>query len=317
MAAEHVGYGKLILFGEHIVVYRHPALVAAVAARTTCEVKKVDGTGKWTVIDDRPAVPEYKVTKKAEQDESTQLVLDYLKIPLDEASIEIRLGGDLTCTSGIGASAANCVALARALNELYSLGLTEEGINAAGYEGEKGYHGTPSGIDNTASTYGGVLSYQRTEGDPIFAPVDVAKGGVEIVYASTGMTASTSEVVGDVRKKKEADEAWFADLVKRYTAVYEAGKTALAAGDWKALGEQLDANHAICQEMTVSCKELDELVDTARAAGAIGAKMSGTGRGGLMVALTPGGETQDAVAKALEAKAPFVWKTKLFGAGDA
>ena len=93
--------------------------------------------------------------------------------------------------------------------------MTPEQVNAAGYEGEKGYHGTPSGIDNTAATYGGLLKFQRTDDDPIFEPQALPLA-CRIVYASTGITASTTEVVGDVKAKKEADPAWYAALEKRY-----------------------------------------------------------------------------------------------------
>ena len=212
-------------------------------------------------------------------------------------------------------------------------------VNAAGYEGEKGYHGTPSGIDNTAATFGGVLRFQRTESAPIFIKKKI-KSPVRIVYASTGITASTSKVVGDVRAKKEADPAWFDALLTkcatrepsrtdwrtelhpyhpvahacccgRYVALQARGEAALDSGDLPTLGKLLDENHALCQQLTVSCKELDDLVLAARAAGAIGAKMSGTGRGGLMLALTPTPESQAAVKKALEKLAPQVWTTTL------
>jgi mevalonate kinase len=116
--------------------------------------------------------------------------------------------------------------------------------------------------------------------------------------------------VADVRAKKEADEAWFGALIGKYQELVVKGEQALDDADWNALGQLLNENHALCQELTVSCKELDTLVDAARAAGAIGAKMSGTGRGGLMLALTPGKESQDAVAEALlKAGAAQVWKT--------
>ena len=97
----------------------------------------------------------------------------------------------------------------------------------------------------------------------------------------------------------------------RYTALAAKGEAALDAGDMAALGRLLDENHALCQELTVSCKELDDLVVAARGAGAVGAKMSGTGRGGLMLALTPTAESQAAVAKALKKIAPQVWTTTL------
>ena len=97
----------------------------------------------------------------------------------------------------------------------------------------------------------------------------------------------------------------------KYEALLKRGESALDAGDLNALGKCLDENHALCQELTVSCPELDALVDAARAAGAIGAKMSGTGRGGLMIALTPSAAVQDKVKEALSKLAPQVWTTFL------
>ena len=303
------GYGKLILFGEHFVVYKVPALVAAVSDYTSCEVKLVPGGSGISGEDNRPAVPGYKVEKKEEHDEAVKLVLNHMGCGFTNQGVEVTFGGNLTAVSGIGASAAATVSLARAVAAAQGKTLTEEQINQAGYEGEKGYHGTPSGIDNTAATYGGVLRFQRTDGDPIFVTKKL-KSPVEVVYASTGITASTSKVVGDVRAKKEADEAWFAGLMAKYESLVVKGEQALDDADWPLLGQLLNENHTLCQELTVSCKELDTLVEAARSAGAIGAKMSGTGRGGLMLALTPGKETQDAVALALSnAGAAQVWKT--------
>jgi len=306
-------YGKLILFGEHFVVYKVPALVGAVSAYTDCEVEfqeNDDETHGLEIVDDRPAVPNYKVTKAAEADVAINLVLKHFNLDPTKRGLKLTFGGDLTCASGIGASAAQVVALSRAIGLALPKELTEDEINAAGYEGEKGYHGTPSGIDNTASTFGGVLRFQRTDGDPIFVKKQI-KEPIRIVYASTGITASTTTVVGDVKAKKEADEAWFAALLARYITLVKDGEAALDAGDMPTLGKLLNENHTLCQELTVSCKELDDLVLAAREAGAVGAKMSGTGRGGLMLALTPTEEQQDAVAAALEKLAPQVWKTTL------
>ena len=301
-------FGKLILFGEHLVVYKAPALVGAVSAYTDCKLEYLDKPG-LEVIDNRPAVPLYKVKKKAEGDEAINLTLTHLGVDPKARGVRLTFGGDLCCASGIGASAAQVVSLARAVNIADSRSLSEDEINAAGYEGEKGYHGTPSGIDNTAATFGGLLRFQRTDGAPIFEKKSFPSA-IRIVYASTGITASTTEVVGDVRKKKEADEAWFADIMGKYKTLLEEAEKAVEGGDLINLGKLLDQNHALLQDLTVSCKELDELVDAARVAGALGAKMSGTGRGGLMIALTPTEEIQDAVATALEkCGAPQVWKT--------
>ena len=207
-------FGKLILFGEHFVVYKAPALVGAVAAYTDCKVEFTEGKAGVEVVDERPAVPNYKVQKKEEGEEAVALVLAHMGVDTSTRGVKLTFGGDLTCVSGIGASAAQVVALARAIGLVEGRGLSSEEVNAAGYEGEKGYHGTPSGIDNTASTYGGVLRFCRTDGAPLFES-KALREPVRIVYASTGITASTSTVVGDVRAKKEADEPWFAALLER------------------------------------------------------------------------------------------------------
>jgi len=322
-------FGKLILFGEHFVVYKVPALVGAVAAYTDCSIEVVDvdesdnvktnegdeskannDTGIVEIVDNRPAVPNYKTKKAEEGKKAVDLVLNHFKIFGKGKKAKLTFGGNLCCASGIGASAAQVVALARAVKQTLPqfATLTDDEINAAGYEGEKGYHGTPSGIDNTAATFGGLLKFQRTEGEPIFEKKKL-KEPIRIVYASTGITSSTTEVVGDVRAKKEADPAWFDALLNKYCDIVSKGEKVLEDGNIIELGKLMDENHKILQDLTVSCDELDTLVVAAKKAGAIGAKMSGTGRGGLMIAIVGCEETQNAVADALDKIAPQVWKT--------
>ena len=195
-------FGKLILFGEHFVVYKAPALVGAVSAYTDCETEFLEGEKPGlTVIDNRPAVPNYKVKKQDEANEAIRLVLKHFKVDPEKNHIKLTFGGDLCCVSGIGASAAQTVSLSRSLSLTLPKEMTEDEINAAGYEGEKGYHGTPSGIDNTAATFGGLLRFQRTDADPIFTKKKINQP-IRIVYASTGITASTTQVVGKSSLKK-------------------------------------------------------------------------------------------------------------------
>jgi len=309
----HRGFGKLILYGEHFVVYRQPALVAAVTASTDATVEL--STAEWStglIVEDlRPAVPGYKDKKADEMLESTRLVLDHFGVDPKKRGVKVVLSGDLAPVSGIGASAANCVSVARALAEALGKEVTEKEINRAAFIGETAYHGTPSGIDNTASTYGGVLRFQRTEGDPLFENFSL-KTEVPIVYASTGITSSTTEVVGDVRARKEKDPEWYDKLAAQYLDLFGRAETAVkseTATLAATLGKLANENHALLQELTVSCKELDDLVIAARHAGALGAKMSGTGRGGLMFAVCEDAASQDRVAAALEKLAPQVWKT--------
>jgi len=146
-------------------------------------------------------------------------------------------------------------------------------------------------------------------GDPTFKPIKLDHS-VHLIIASTGITASTTEVVGDVRKKKDADPAWFDALAKEYDSLVHDALDALKSSNLKKVGELMNRNHELLQELTVSCKELDNLVEIARANGALGSKMTGTGRGGNMIAIAADASTADRIAEALEkGGAAFVIKT--------
>ena len=303
------GYGKTILFGEHFVVYGVPALASAIGDATTCIVESKGGTG-YELNDDRPEVPGYKEEKFDDQKISIKNVLDFMGVNLNETALKITFGGELVCASGVGASAASCVSLARAINDEFNLGWDDEKINAAAYEGEKGYHGTPSGIDNTASTFGGLVYYIRNlEGGPNTIETIKLEKPIELVIASSGMTASTSVVVGDVRKKKEEDPEWFEGIVKEYGDVIKEGRKALENMEVKRVGQLMDKNHELLKKLTVSNDVLDKMVALARDNDALGAKVTGTGRGGNIIALTPGAELQDKVYNALKDAGYPAWKT--------
>ncbi len=294
------GKGKSILFGEHFVVYGIPAIAAGIALETVAIVTRKDTPG-WSLDDNRPAMSGYKEKKADEQRVSIDNVLNYCDIDLSREGIHIELAGDLVCASGVGASAASCVALAKALDAEFGLDFSLEQINQAGYEGEKGYHGVPSGIDNTASTYGGLIWFIRDMGggSPAFEALKL-KESMHLVIATTGLTASTKEVVGDVRTKKENDPAWFERIVSEYKELVNDARDALMRIDRNRVGKLMNKNHDLLQQLTVSCTELDNLVNIARENGALGAKMTGTGRGGNMISLAQDRKSAERIAEALE-----------------
>jgi mevalonate kinase len=307
---QHNGFGKVILFGEHVVVHGAAAIVAGVSEYTDCSLRVLPGKPGLEVVDNRPAVPGYKVAKRDEQKLAHNLVLKHHQIDLSKDGLEATLGGPLVPSSGIGASASDVVALSRALNELYNLKLTEDQVNHSAFVGEGGYHGTPSGVDNTAATFGGLLTYQKTAKGPKFTKMP-SKTPLYLVVVSTGITASTTKIVGEVREIKEKQPEHFAGIMRDYQTVFDAATDAIKAGDIDRLGQLMNENHRICQRMTVSCDELEAIVTTARSAGALGAKMSGTGRGGIAVALCRDAVSQAAVAAKLKAHCPeakFVWQ---------
>jgi len=303
------GYGKTILFGEHFVVYGLEGIPCALRQVTTARVKKISGEKGYELVDNRLATPSYKEEKKGEYSSLISRILEYMQV---KNRVQITLGGDLYAASGMGASASCAVAIARAINEEYKLSWNNEQINKAAFEGETAGSGTPSGIDNTVATYGGFLLFKKnlTGGENKIEVVTI-KQPVEIVLGNSGKTALTKEVVGDVKKIKEANPEKMAKIFAEYEKIEQEAVKALKNYDLKKLGKLMDKNHKLLKEITVSCKELDELVETAKKAGAFGAKLTGTGRGGMMIALTSGKELQEKVAKAITVKGYAATKTQI------
>jgi len=308
---EGFGYGKVILFGEHFVVYGLPAIASAIGSRTTATVMRVKESG-WHLVDERPEVPGYKKEKADQQRVSINNILKFAAVPLDRQGISIRFGGDLVCASGIGASAASCAALARALSDEFSLGWDDDKVNEAAYEGEKGYHGTPSGIDNTAATFGGLIWFQKNpQGGPnIFRKMSLSEP-TDLVIADTGMTADTAEVVADVRRRREKDPFRFEQILAEYKGLVSDAEEALNGLDLKRVGLLMNANHELLREIGVSCEEVEELVALAREEGALGAKLTGTGRGGNIIALTPGKKLREKAVNAFKERGVNVWATQI------
>jgi mevalonate kinase len=297
---EGVGFGKVILFNEHFVVYGLPAIASAIGAKTTALVERLPGSGV-EIRDERPETKGYKAEKSDQQKESLDLMLRFMNIDTKGNAFRITLAGDLLAASGVGASAASCAAIARALSEELGLKYSDDKVNDAAYEGEKGYHGTPSGIDNTAATYGGLIWYKR-EGSSHHMERIKLKKPVEIVMGNTGLVADTKMVVGAVRERKEKDQQEYARIFKDAEKLAYDARKQLEGFHLEEVGYYMNENHALLQRIGVSCPELDLLVDLASNNGALGAKLTGTGRGGYMVALTPGKELQERVANAMEKK---------------
>jgi mevalonate kinase len=295
-----VGFGKVILFNEHFVVYGLPAIASAIGSKTIALVERQIGSGV-DLQDDRPETPGYKAEKLAEQKESLDKMLRFMQVDTDRNHFKIVLAGDLIAASGVGASAASCAAIARAFSEELALHFSDERINEIAYEGEKGYHGTPSGIDNTAATYGGLIWFKREANSQRMERMKLRKP-VEIVMGNTGITADTKSVVGGVKERMQREPEKYARLFDEAAQLVEDAQKQLEEFDLERVGALMNRNHELLQQIGVSCNELDTLVNLARDVGALGAKMTGTGRGGYMLALTPGMGLQQRVAAEIEKK---------------
>jgi mevalonate kinase len=296
--ANGTGFGKTILIGDQFVLDEVPAIVSSISFETLATVERISGE-EWSLEDNRIEVPGYKEKKKEQQARSIDRILEVMNIDVKKNPIKITFGGTLLAGSGVGASAASCVSLARALDAEFNLGLSMEEINRVAWQGEFPYHGIASGVDNTASTYGGLLLFQLINGKQHFEKIHTQKP-FEIVLANSGITANTALLDVFIDQQKKDDPELFSKRLKTITAQAYSMKKALEAYDLETVGKIMSENHSLLIDMVMSHEILDYLCKLALEKGALGAKVTGGGRGGYMVSLTPGKKLQDTVASAFE-----------------
>ena len=272
---------------------------------TTATAERIKGDFEF--IDDRMATPGYKDEKMDHQRDSLKYI--FQAMDLEQDNVKIRLAGDLYAASGVGASAASCAAIARALSDEFDLNYADDEINRVAYEGERGYHGSPSGIDNTAATFGGLIWFQKGETN-VMERMNLREP-VNIVMGNTGVVANTKAAVAGVQERKESFPEKYDKIFRSAEELAHRGRDAIKAFDLPKIGKLMDENHGLLQDIEVSNDDLDLLVDLAREQGATGAKMTGGGLGGYMVALTPEKEVQESVASAIEKKGFKVLRTQI------
>lgn len=305
------GFGKTILIGDMFVGLGVPAIVSAIPQHTTALVERASGNG-WFLKDSRPEVPGYKTSKNAQQEESIGIILRSMGIDTDKQRLSIELNGNLIAGSGIGASAASCVALVRALDDEMALGLTKEQVNHIAWEGETAYHGKPSGIDNTVSCFGGIMVFQKAvDGGNISVTKINLKQPIEVVLVNSGVTVNTANkreyIAGFAKKHPSKYDTYLRTTTEQSMDMTEA----LQQFDLEQVGSLMDENHTILIDMGLSHDVIVHLAQLAKEQGALGAKVTGGGRGGYMVALTPGEELQQRVASAFEAEGFRTFSTQI------
>jgi mevalonate kinase len=208
--------------------------------------------------------------------------------------LHINISSTIPVAAGLGSGAAVSVALIRALAVHLAHPLTNDQVNEMVFEIEKLHHGTPSGIDNTVITYNKPVFFIKGR------PIETFKVGrpFTIVIGDTGISAPTKESVGDVRALWQKDPDHFEGIFNEIGEIVLSARESIENGNPGLLGPLMDQNHFLLQKLTVSSPELDGLVRTARHAGALGAKLSGGGRGGNMIALAEQASAES-VAQAL------------------
>lgn len=288
------GHGKIILFGEHAVVYGSRAIAVPIPLAVRAEVRKAtDGVSlvmpRWDVEMRLSEDPR----KRSAFEETAALILKDLG--LEGRSMRITVYSEIPRAMGLGGSAAVAVAIIRSLNRFYRLRLDDEAINRLAFRAETLAHGTPSGIDNTVATFGRPVLYRA--GSPAEIEELHFPRSIPIVVGITGKESLTAKMVSRVRDAREKNPKVINPIFRAIDALAGQALGAIRNYDLEGLGNLMNVCHGLLNGLQVSSWEIEEMVQISRENGALGAKLTGGGGGGSMIALCP--DSSERVASAI------------------
>ncbi|HWQ04225.1 MAG TPA: mevalonate kinase [Longilinea sp.] len=306
--------GKLILFGEHAVVYGQPAIavpVNIVKARAVVSADPHAPTGQVHIIAPDISLDAYLADLPAEQPLALAITLTAEKIGATRLpAMQIQLTSSIPLAAGFGSSAASSVAVIRAVASFLGSALPDHVVSDLAYQVEKHHHGNPSGIDNTVIAFNRPVYFVR--GQP-FETLP-AKNPFMLVIADSGLPSSTAAVVADVGRLCREQPQSTGRLFTAIGDLSRQARTIIQNGRVEDLGDLMNQNQQLLQDLTISSPQLEILIEAARSGGASGAKLSGGGRGGNIIALVSY-ETAHSVEHALiTAGALRTWITTVPGA---
>jgi len=303
-------HAKVILFGEHSVVYGKPAIAFPVRS-LKLDAYAYQTQGDWSIRTPyfeglvAPSDARGEDISGLERTLSEIALMNTLRIlGKNPPGIRVEVSGLVPPARGLGSSAAAAGAIARAVTALYGVKLTADEMFHLVQSVETVAHGTPSGLDAYATTASGPIWFAKGKAESLSIPHTP-----KLLIADTGEPGHTAEAVRNVRERFEQDTTGTAELLNEMAAIAKQAKKDLSEGRSDLVGTAMQRNHDILNELGVGTEGLDHLVRAATNAGALGAKLTGGGLGGCIVALVENRQEEQRVKTALiNAGARDVWR---------
>ena len=266
---------KAIITGEHFVVHGAWALAAALPRKVRVEIRP---SPKFRAKSDR-----FGDERSPELQPVARVIKEMAREFSVRPSVSVSITSGVPGGAGLGSSAATAVAAASAFSRLHSLGLGVDQIVRVAMAGERHVHGKPSGIDPAICARGGVILYR-----PGSRPRKVSLASpCSLLISYSGINRSTRGQIGKVSTVRERLPGLFSTLVAGVSELSLSAAEMLSRGDLEGLGNLLTINHAVLGSLGVSNETLDEMVDLMGSLGSYGAKLTGAGGGGSVVAVCP------------------------------
>ncbi|MCH8907683.1 MAG: mevalonate kinase [Candidatus Heimdallarchaeota archaeon] len=310
--------GKIILSGEHSVVYGYPALAIAINLR--CEVE-TELNGDELVIESNELnekfvySPEdcnnvFEGKPKTKVDNIAFAALSTLKLVQDSSLLNIHIKSQIPISAGLGSSAAVVVATIASIADLFQKQIPLAEISDLAFEAEKITHGKPSGIDNSIATHGGLIHFENGNIEN-----KVITNHIPIIIGNSQIARDTKILVAGVAELRRANPDIINPVIKTMGKLTLELEEAVLSIDIDKIGELFDINQGLLDSIGVGHSKLSQMIWMARKFGAIGAKLTGAGGGGCMIAITKTDEEASDVASKMEASGLSIISTQMSKTG--
>ena len=275
--------GKIILFGEHAVVYGESAIALPIENAVQVVIKETEKESIFLFNGYEQYSLDMESIEYAHMVVLVKKICNLLEIKNNKFFIKIN--SRVPISMGLGSSASFVIAITRAIISLYNLPISDDKVNEIAFECEKISHGNPSGIDNTVATYGQpILFNKHTEMENLQSD---NSGSLPILIAISKQSSRTIDVINEVSSRYEKNVSLYSDIFKQLGLISKESVTALRENNLEKIGTMMNVAHGLLNSIGVSNVELEKMVWLARSNGALGAKITGSGGGGSIIILCP------------------------------